>query len=116
MLRPLHRWRHLQEMKKGRKGAYAMMLYLYVRQNQWIVATLLAGTAVMILLCLIYHDMWRARGEESVKANTIKITGVASLLRWLASFVPWAVMLVVGGSVVYTILHVLAAATRPPNW
>ncbi|MBJ6726093.1 hypothetical protein [Geomesophilobacter sediminis] len=93
-----------------------MMLYLYVRQNQWIVVTILTGVSLMILMCLIYHDMWRARGEESVKANTIRITGIIPLLRWLGSFVPWAVLLVFAGDLAYTILHVLMAASQPPNW
>jgi hypothetical protein len=93
-----------------------MMLYLYVRQNQWIVATLLTAVALTVSFCLIYQDMWRPREEESVKANAIKISGVAGLLRWLASFVPWVVMLVIAGSVVYTVLHVLKAAAHPPNW
>lgn len=92
-----------------------MMLYLYVQQNRWIVEALMIGGALTLLFCLTYHDMWRPRQDESEKESAIKITGVGSFLRWVTSFAPWAVLLLVLVSLAYTAAHLLAA-TRLPNW
>jgi len=93
-----------------------MMLYLYVQQHQWIAATLLAGVALTLVFCLVYQDMWRPREEESQTANSMKITGIGSFLRWVLSFTPWAVILVLIVSIAYTITQIIQAASRPPNW
>jgi ABC-type multidrug transport system permease subunit len=92
-----------------------MMLYLYVQQNQWIVTTLLVGVALMLLFCLTYHAMWHPRGVEQ-KSEQIKVKGPMSFLAWLLTFVPWVIVLVVVGSVLFTIATVISKAARPPNW
>jgi len=61
-----------------------MMLYLYVQQNIWIVITLLAGVALMLLFCLTYHAMWSPRGEEA-KNETIKAKDFASFFAWMGA-------------------------------
>ena len=92
-----------------------MMLYLYVQQNIWIVITLLAGVALMLLFCLTYHAMWSPRGEEA-KNETIKAKDFASFFAWIRSFVSWVLILIILMSVAFTILTVLAKMSRPPNW
>ncbi len=92
-----------------------MSFNLYVQQNQWIVVALLAGSALMLLLCLAFRAMWRPRREE-IKEESHRIAGVEDFFRWLLTFMPWALILVIIGSAIYTITHVLAAVSHLPNW
>ncbi|GFO54042.1 hypothetical protein GMSM_10490 [Geomonas sp. Red276] len=92
-----------------------MMLYIYVQQNQWIVATLLAGIALALLFCLIYQAMWHPRGVEK-KAEEIEVTAPPNFFRWLLSFVPWVLILIVLGSAIFTIATVMSKSANPPNW
>ena len=92
-----------------------MMLYLYVRQHQWIVIALLVGVALMLVFCLTYHAMWLPRGVEG-KSEEIKVKDATSFFAWIKSFVPWVLILLVLASVSFTIATVLAKTGRPPNW
>ena len=91
-----------------------MMLNLYVQQHQWIVITLLAGVALTLVFCLTYSAMWRPRGEED--SDTIKVKGVASLLKTFLNIVPWVLILLVMASVSFTIITLVAKTCKPPNW
>lgn len=92
-----------------------MTFYLYVLQNQWIVITLLSAVALVLLFSLTYQAMWHPRGTEE-KSEKIGIRDFGSFLAWLLSFVPWVIILVVTGSVLFTIATVVAKSCTPPNW
>jgi F0F1-type ATP synthase assembly protein I len=92
-----------------------MMLNLYVQQHQWIVITLLGGTALMLLFCLTYLAMWRPRHIES-KSQLIKPNGLTGLFYLARSFVPLVLVILALACVSFTIATVLAKACRPPNW
>ena len=92
-----------------------MTLNLYVQQHQWIIITLLVGTALMLVFCLTYSAMWRPRGEEE-KSETIKVKGIVTFFQWFLSFVPWVLILLAITSISFTVATVLAKACRPPNW
>ena len=92
-----------------------MMFYLYVLQNQWIIMTLLAAVALVLIFCLTYQAMWHPRGVEG-RSEQVKVTGPASFFVWLKSFVPWVIMLIVLGCVSFTVATVIAKAGSPPNW
>jgi heme/copper-type cytochrome/quinol oxidase subunit 2 len=92
-----------------------MMLNLYVLQNQWIVITLLAGVALMLLFCLTYSAMWRPRGEEE-KSQSIKVKGMTGFLESFLSVVPWVIILLVLASASFTVATLVAKSCRPPNW
>ena len=93
-----------------------MMFSLYVQQNQWIVVALLVGMVLTMLMCLTYWDMWRPRRMESKRAQPMPITGILSFLRWIPTFAPWVLILVVAGTTLYTIAQLYMATTAPPNW
>ncbi|WP_243369932.1 hypothetical protein [Geotalea sp. SG265] len=93
-----------------------MSFNLYVQQNQWIVETLLAGTSLMILLCLTYIAMWRPREEETRRESEIRIRGPLSFFQWVLSFMPWPLVLIIFGTFIYGIAHTALAMTRLPNW
>lgn len=93
-----------------------MMFNLYVQQNQWIVVTLLAGIVLTILLCLTYWALWRPRRMESEVEPHIRISGPVSFFRWVLSFMPWILVLIIIGTTLYTITHLHMAATSLPNW
>ena len=78
--------------------------------------TLLGGAALMILFCLLYQAMWRPRREEETEQDKIKIEGPATFFSWLLGFMPWAVVLVILATTIYTITHLWAAAVQLPNW
>jgi TRAP-type mannitol/chloroaromatic compound transport system permease large subunit len=92
-----------------------MMFYLYVLQNQWIAITLLSGVMLTLIFCLTYQSMWHPRGVEQ-ESEKVQIRGVRSLFKWLLSFVPWVVILLVLGSIAFTIATVVAKVMDPPNW
>ena len=92
-----------------------MMLNLYVQQHQWIVITLLAGVALMLVFCLTYSAMWRPREEEE-KSETIKVKGVGSFLKTFLSVVPWVLILLALASVSFTVVTLLEKSCIPPNW
>lgn len=92
-----------------------MMFYLYVLQNQWIVATLLVGIGLVLLCALTYQALWHPRGVEE-KSEEIKITGPGSFMTWLLSFVPWVIILIVAGCTAFTIATVVSKSFSPPNW
>jgi Na+/melibiose symporter-like transporter len=92
-----------------------MMLNLYVQQNQWIVATLLSGVALMLLFCLSYSAMWRPRDEEK-KSETIKATGMRTFFISFMSIVPWVLILLAMASASYTVVSLILRTCYPPNW
>lgn len=92
-----------------------MTFNLYVLQNQWIVATLLAGIALMLLFCLTYSAMWRPKEEEK-KAEETKVKGAGSFLRAFIAVVPWTIILVSLASAAYTITSLVLRSLMPPNW
>ena len=92
-----------------------MKLYLYVQQNQWVVVALLGGVALALLFWLTCQALWRPREEEK-REPLIRITGPISFFQWLLTFMPWALVLVITATTLYTITHLLAAAKQLPNW
>jgi ABC-type multidrug transport system permease subunit len=92
------------------------MFNLYVQQNQWIVLALMAGIGLMLIFWLTYLAMWRPREDESIMANMIKITGINSFFRWVVSFFPWVLIVLVFISIMYTLAHTIAAIIVVPNW
>jgi len=92
-----------------------MTFNLYVLQNQWIAATLLAGIALMLLFCLTYSAMWRPKEEEK-KAEEISVKGPLSLFRAVIAVVPWVLILLALTSLAYTVVSLVLRSTQPPNW
>jgi hypothetical protein len=92
-----------------------MTFYLYVLQNQWIFLALLSGAILTLLMCLTYQSMWHPRGIEQ-ESHKVEIKGVRSFFKWLLSFVPWLIILLVLESIVFTIATVVAKSLSPPNW
>ena len=93
-----------------------MSFHLYVQQNRWIVVALLAGVVLLILFCLTYWAMWRPREEESRVDSQIRIVGPVSFFKWLLAFMPWPLMLLIIGTLVYGATHLLLAMTQLSNW
>lgn len=93
-----------------------MSFNLYVQQNRWIVEALSAGTALTIFFCLTYMAMWRPREEEARVDSQIRIRGPLSFFRWVLSFMPWPLVLIIFVTLIYGIAHTALAMTRLPNW
>lgn len=94
-----------------------MMLFsLYVQQNQWIVVALLWGGVLTMLTCLSYWAMWRPREMERGKEREIAVRGPVTFFRWLLTFMPWVLVLIIAGSGLYTVAHLFMAARTLPNW
>jgi len=92
-----------------------MMLKLYVLQHQWILITLLAGVALTLVFCLTYQALWLPRGIEG-KSEMIKVKDVRSFFTWITQFMPWVLILLIVGTVAFTIVKVAENARIPPNW
>lgn len=92
-----------------------MMLNLYVQQHQWVVVALMTGIALVLLFWLTYKALWRPRKDEAL-AEEIRVTGIVSFFDWLLSFMPWVVILLIVGSLVFTVLYVMSAGIHAPTW
>lgn len=92
-----------------------MILSLYVLQNQWIVSTLLAATALMLVFCLTYSAMWRPRGVEQ-KSEAVKGKGVRGFLEAVVSVIPWVLILIFLAAASYTVVSLFLRSSVPPNW
>ncbi|UFS70368.1 hypothetical protein LPW11_21180 [Geomonas sp. RF6] len=104
-------------MRKRVEGPVAMMLFsLYVQQNQWIVVALLWGAVLVILTCLTYRGMWGPRESEREEESKVKVRGPITFFSWVTTFMPWALILIILGSALYTVTHLYMAATTLPNW
>lgn len=91
------------------------MIEYIVHGNKWVFNTIFGGAALVAIFILTCWAMWRPREEEKQVAE-LKIDGVRSFGTWLVGVVPWAVILVALGTLVFSIVHTLIAAVNPPNW
>ena len=53
------------------------------------------GLGLAILFCLTYWGMWRPREQERERESRIPIHGPVSFVRWILSFTPWVLVLIV---------------------
>lgn len=86
-----------------------------VYQNQWLFVSLFGGGALLLMFVLCYWALWRPRREEK-EAERTEIHDVRSFFSWFFSVVPWAIILAIVGTAVYTLFHTGMAALKPPNW
>jgi membrane protein required for beta-lactamase induction len=92
-----------------------MMTDFSVWQSRWLFFALLGGVFLVLFACLAYWAMWQPREMERRRA-TVPIRGIRSFFAWIPTFMPWVLILTIVGTLVYTVLHVMAAAVTPPNW
>ncbi|BCS54205.1 hypothetical protein [Geobacter sp. SVR] len=92
-----------------------MMLNLYVQQHQWIVVALLSGAALVLLFWLNCTALWRPRQQEA-QAEKLRITGPVSFVRWLTSFMPWTIVLLIIACSAFTLLYLCSAGRHAPTW
>jgi type II secretory pathway component PulM len=92
-----------------------MNFNLYVLQNQWIVATLLAGVALTLLFCLTYSAMWRPREQEK-QSESEEVKDVRAFARAFLSVVPWALIILALVTASYTVISLALRSCIPPNW
>ena len=93
-----------------------MSFNFYVRQNQWLIVTLLAGVALMILFCLTYLAMWRPREGEGDKEPRSEGHVGANLLRMVLSVMPWPLLLIILITLVFGVIQTVMAMIHLPNW
>lgn len=86
-----------------------------VYQNQWLFIALFGGAALLLMFVVTYYALWRPRKEEQ-EAERTEIRDVRSFLAWLHRAVPWAIILAILGTTIYTIVHTGMAALKTPNW
>ena len=90
------------------------MFRLDVLQDQWLILTLVGGTALVLVVVLSYLAAWRARGtkEEEVAGAPPE----PALETEPRSSVPWVLILLYAVMIGYAIVYVLMAASTVPNW
>jgi len=75
------------------------MFRLDVLQGQWLAFTLVGGTAILFATILLFVALWRPRAEGPLR-----------------SFMPWFLILLFGGQLLFAALYVARAIMRTPNW
>lgn len=87
------------------------MFYNDVEQYQWLFAALIAGAAVALIVVLTYFPFWRRReagGEEP--------SGSVPLAQGLAKFIPWVLVLIVLGALIFGVAYTVRSMVQTPNW
>lgn len=91
------------------------MLDLEIQRNQYLVLGIVGGMALVLGWVLAYVAMWRQRelgGEETVA----HASGKRTVLSWLHSFMPWVLVILYVGAVVYAVAYTYMTWKNPPNW
>ena len=60
--------------------------------------------------------MWRPREEESRVDESDQDSGPVSFFKWLLSIMPWPLILLIIGTLIYGTTHLVLAMTQLPNW
>ena len=87
------------------------MFYNDIEQYQWLFAALVAGVGVALIVVLTYFPFWRRRegaGEEPV--------GKAPLSQGWAKFIPWVLVLIVLGVLIFGVAYTMRSINQTPNW
>jgi uncharacterized membrane protein len=87
-----------------------------VLQSRWLWAALLGGTALVLGFVLSYFAFWRQREAAAIDESGGSTDKQPGVWAWVGSFVPWILVVVYVGFVIYAIAYTLAAAANPPNW
>jgi hypothetical protein len=90
------------------------MFRYYVQQNQWLIASLALGLAVLALFVLSYVALWRERDEQPAEGGVGP--GGNRPGRWLAKWTPWALLIIWLGSLAWGAIYTYMQAANPPNW
>lgn len=85
-----------------------------VFNNQVLFGTFAAGTAFVLFVWLVYRAIWRPRKMES-EGEEVHITNVRTFFEWLFATIPWAVIVAIIASTIYTIVHIYHSARIPPD-
>jgi len=91
------------------------MIDYIVHGNKWVFNTVFFGAALVIIFVLTCWAMWRPREEEEAVTSQ-EINSLRSFFSWLVGIVPWAIILTILGTAVYSIVHTVSAALKTPNW
>jgi hypothetical protein len=75
------------------------MFRLDVLQNQWLIFTLAGGAAILFATILLFVALWRPRDEAPRRP-----------------FMPWLIILLFGGTLLFAAVYVGRAILRTPNW
>jgi hypothetical protein len=82
------------------------MFRLDVLQNQWLILALVGGLGLVFLVILLYRALWP--GCREARADAAPPPGHGRI--------PWFLIVVWVGMVVYGILYVIRQAMYPPTW
>ena len=86
------------------------MFQIDALQSQWLALSLLGGAIVAAAMTLTFVSMWRPRTSADLPAPAGRPTR-----GWFLSFMPWVLMLLYIGCVLYTAAYTIAYAMYPPN-
>jgi len=86
-------------------------LDLAVLQNRWLVLALFGGLALALVIVLAYLALWRSGGSPGGPAPEMPETETHERGR-----VPWVVIILWAGAVVFSVGYVIFAILRPPTW
>jgi transposase len=89
------------------------MFNLYVLQNRQVILTVGAGLLLVLAFFLSYLSMKRPRRLEpySPEESPVQLTWAEV---W--SYIPWALILVYVGTLVYGIIDIIWRSGHPPNY
>jgi Na+/melibiose symporter-like transporter len=87
------------------------MFYNDIEQYQWLFAAMVAGVGVALIVVLTYFPFWRRReGGGGEQAASVPLT------QGLAKFVPWVLVLIVLGVLIFGVAYTIRSISQTPNW
>ena len=85
------------------------MLHLEYLQNQWLMLSLLLGSALVLLLAAAYMAFWRPREESPGEGGAA--AGPKRRVR-----MPWFLTVIFVGITLWGVIYTVWMAFYPPNW
>lgn len=92
-----------------------------VLQERWLMWALIGGSAVVLGFILAYLAIWRGRAAEgqapaAATSPAARALAQRSFFGWVGSFVPWLLIVVIVGLLVYAVVYTISRMFYPPNW
>jgi hypothetical protein len=89
------------------------MFNLYILQNRHVILTVGTGVLLVLAFFLSYLPMKRPRGPEPWPSEESPVPFTWAEV-W--SYIPWALVLVYVGTLIYGVIDIMWRSAHPPNY
>ncbi len=80
-------------------------------KHQWIILTLLGGTAAVLYFILYYIDLWKPRKTRESDPETYETNTMSA-----NEAIPWSIKMIILVVVVFMAIYTMVMINNPKNW